>query len=275
MSPLIRLAIAFALGAFLLVGTFHMKLVIANREAQAEQRPIYKPIGLEGKLHGRILFVGDPPARKRIDMSGDGNCVGIAKNPRTEDFIVADNGLANAFVYVKGGDLGRFAFEAPASNVVLDQQRCQFIPRVLGLQIKQTLVILNSDPTTHNIHPSPRVNPEWNKMQEQYGTPIETQFMRAETLVPVKCNLHPWMGAYVGVLAHPFFAVSSKDGTYSIAGLPPGDYTLVAWHEVAGEKTVTFSIGPSEAKSVDLVFGTKDSGLRSQNIELVSSICVD
>jgi hypothetical protein len=274
-NPLIRLAIAVGLGAYFVASTFHLKLVIATTEAQAEGRPTYKAAGLEGNLHGRILFDSDPPIRKRIDMSSDGNCAAVAKNPRTEDFIVADRGLANAFVYVKGGDLGRFVFEITAANAILDQQRCQFTPRVLGLQIKQTLVVLNSDPTTHNIHPSPLVNPEWNKMQEQYGTPIETQFMRSETMVPVKCNLHPWMRAYVGVLANPFFAVSSKDGTYSIMGMPPGDYTLVAWHEIAGEKTATFSIGPGEAQSVDLIFDKKPSGLRSHNIESVGSVYVD
>ena len=99
--------------------------------------------------------------------------------------------------------------------------------------------------------------------------------MRSETMVPVKCSQHPWMRAYVGVLAHPFFAVSSKDGNYSIMGLPPGDYTLVAWHEIAGEKTATFSIGPGEAQSVDLIFDKKPSGLRSHNIESVGSVYVD
>jgi len=269
---LIELAFAVSLGACLVVDTIHLELVIADVESQAEERPTYKPTGLEGKVYGRIRFNGDPPIRKRIDMSGDANCAATAKNPRTADFIVADGGLSNAFVYVKGGDLAKFAFEIPATNAVLDQQRCQFTPRVLGLQIKQTLIILNSDPTTHNIHPSPLANPEWNKMQAQYGTPIETRFMRAETMVPVKCNLHPWMRAYVGVLAHPFFGVSSTDGTYSITGLPPGDYTLVAWHEILGEKTVALSIGPGEEKSVELMFGTKTARLPAHNLEIANGI---
>ena len=170
MSSWTRLVIAVALGASLVAGTLHVKLAIGATEGQAEERPTYRSTGLEGKLHGRILFDGDPPIRKRIDMSGDRNCSEMTKSPRTEDFIVADGRISNAFVYVKSSDLAKFAFEIPTANAVLDQQRCQFTPRVLGLQIKQTLVILNSDPTTHNIHPSPLVNPEWNKMQAQYGS---------------------------------------------------------------------------------------------------------
>jgi plastocyanin len=175
--------------------------------------------------------------------------------------------LANAFVYVKGGELDRFVFEVPGASVVIDQQQCQFTPRVVGIQTGQTLTFLNSDPTTHNVHPAPRVNAEWNRMQAEYGTPIETRFTRPETLIPIKCNQHPWMRAYVGVLSHPFFAVSSEDGSFSIAGLPPGDYALVAWHETRGEQTATFSMRSGEAKSVDFVFGMKTSGVPSHNLE--------
>ena len=275
MNKLIWLAIAFALSAYLAAGIFHMKFVTSTVEAQAEERATYRPTGLEGKLYGRVLFDGAPPIRKKIDMSQDRNCSEIAKNPRTEDFIVVDGGLANVFVYVKGGELGRFVFENPSDSVVLDQQHCQFTPRVLGLQIRQTLVILNSDHTTHNVHPSPLVNTEWNRMQAPYATPIEMRFRRPETMIPVKCNQHPWMKAYVGVLSHPFFAVGSRDGSYSIAGLPAGDYTLVAWHEIAGEKTVALSIGPGEAKQVDLVFSAKASGLLSHSLEIARSIHVN
>ena len=239
-----------------------------SAKSQAEDRAMYKRTGAEGTLTGKILFEGEAPLRKRIDMSQDANCAEIARNPRTEDFVMANGQLANVFVYVKDGELTRFAFETSSAPVVLDQQQCQFTPRVLGIQTGQTLTILNSDPTTHNVHPAPRVNPEWNQMQMPYGTPIEKRFTRAETLIPVKCNQHPWMKAYVGVLGHPFFAVSSKDGSFSIADLPPGDYTLVAWHETRGERTASFSIGPGEAKSVDLVFGVKTSGVPSDNLEI-------
>jgi plastocyanin len=237
-------------------------------KAHSQDREPYKHTGVEGTLSGKILFEGEAPIKKRIDMSADANCAEIARNPRTEDFIMTNGQLANAFVYVKGAELDRFVFEVPSAAVVIDQQQCQFTPRVVGVQTGQTLTFLNSDPTTHNVHPAPRVNFEWNKMHTAYGTPIETRFTRAETLIPIKCNQHPWMKAYVGVLSHPFFAVSSKDGAFSIAGLPPGDYTLVAWHETRGEQTASFSIRSGEAKSVDFVFGTKTSGVPSRNLEI-------
>lgn len=243
-------------------------------QAQAD-RAIYKTTGAEGTLTGRILFEGEPPLNKRIDMSQDANCAKLAKNPRTEDFVMVNGQLANVFVYVKGGELARFAFETPSAAVVLDQQQCQFTPRVLGIQTGQTLTILNSDPTTHNVHPAPSVNPEWNRMQMSYGMPIETRFMRAETLIPVKCNQHPWMKAYVGALAHPFFAVSSKDGSFSIPGLPPGDYTLVAWHETLGEQTVQLLIGSMETKSIELIFTTRKVGRSLGSLRMESAVAVE
>jgi plastocyanin len=203
-------------------------------------------------------------------MSQDGNCADIARNPRTEDVLVTAGRLANVFVYVKGASLEKMSFETPPTKVVLDQRQCRFVPRVLGIQTGQNLIIFNSDPTTHNVHPAPRVNQEWNQMQAQDAAPIEKAFARAETLIPIKCNQHPWMRAYVGVLAHPFFAVSAKDGSFKIDGLPPGEYTVVAWHEAFGERTATVSIGSLETKSIELVFPTKRAvrspvSLRTEN----------
>ena len=244
-------------------------------EAQVENREPYKRTGAEGAVTGKILFEGEAPIRKRIDMSQDANCAAIARNPRSEDVVVTDGKLANVFVYAKGASLEKFSFETPQTKVVLDQRQCRFVPRVLGIQTGQSLIFFNSDPTTHNVHPAPRVNQEWNQMQAQNSMPIEKSFTRVETLIPIKCNQHPWMKAYVGVLAHPFFAVSGRDGSFKIEGLPQGEYTLVAWHEILGEQTVTLSIGSMETKSIELVFSTNRVGRSTDSLRTQRPLVVE
>ena len=131
-------------------------------------------------------------------------------------------------------------------------------PHVLGVMVGQTLNILTKDPTTHNIHPMPKNNREWNVSQAPNAAPIQQKFARAEIMIPVKCNQHPWMRAYVGVTSHPFYAVTGSDGTFTIKGLPPGDYTIEAWSagfgsgEVLQEQKVT--VGPKEEKKVEFAF---------------------
>lgn len=232
----------------------------AKPRTQTEDKERYQRTGAEAMVTGQVLLDGDVPARKKIDMSQDRNCADIARNPRTEDVIASDGKLANVFVYLKGGSLDKFTFETPQNGVVLDQRQCRFVPRVLGIQIGQILTFLNTDPTTHNVHPAARVNQEWNQMQAPNGGPLEKKFNRAETLIPVKCGQHPWMRAYVGVLAHPFFAVSTRNGSFWIDGLPPGEYTVVAWHETLGEQTTSITLGPREKKTVDFKFDARLSG---------------
>jgi plastocyanin len=246
-----------------------------NAEAQLENQSPYKRTGAEGTVTGQILFDGEAPARKRFDMSQDANCAAIARNPRSEDVIVTDGKLANVFVYVKGVSLENLSFDTPQTKVVLDQRQCRFVPRVLGIRTGQNLIVVNSDPTTHNVHPVPKVNPEWNQMLAQGSMPIEKKFTRAETLIPIRCNQHPWMKAYVGVLAHPFFAVSGRDGSFKIESLPPGEYTLVAWHEVFGEQTVEMSIGSMETKSIELVFTTSRVGRSSASLRTESPMVLE
>lgn len=246
-----------------------------NVGAQTMEKQPYRETGTEGALSGVVSFDGEAPSRKKIDMSQDATCAEIARNPRTEDVIVSRGRLANVFVYVRGGELERLTFETPQTWVVLDQRRCRFVPRVLGVQTGQRFTVLNSDPTTHNVHPAPRVNPEWNQSQSPNTGLIDKVFNRAETMIPVKCNQHPWMRAYIGVLAHPFFAVSASDGSFGIDGLPHGDYTVVAWHEVLGEQTEKITIGPGERKSIDFGFSSAPSGHRSSfSLKIESPIVV-
>jgi hypothetical protein len=125
---------------------------------------------------------------------------------------------------------------------------------VLGIQVNQKLQVKNSDPTTHNVHPSPKVNAEWNKSQPPGDPPIEQTFKRKEVIVPIKCNQHPWMKANVGVLDHPYYTVSGSDGTFTIKNVPPGSYTLVFLHETLGEQTAQVTIAAKESKAQDMMY---------------------
>jgi plastocyanin len=177
---------------------------------------------------------------------------------------VKDGKLANVFVYIKEGtatDGTKFAdytWNTPATAVALDQNGCHYKPHVLGIQTNQKLSITNSDPTQHNIHPTPKLNPEWNQTQQSGQPPIEKTFARSEILIPVKCNQHPWMKAYIGVLKHPFFAVSAEDGTYSLKGVPPGTYKVVAWREGGAEgtqKETSVTVAANGSATADFAFG--------------------
>jgi hypothetical protein len=217
----------------------------------------YASKGDEGEIKGLINFDGTPPERKKIDMGQDANCAKAGGSTLSDEAVVENGKLQNVFVYVKGGPSDRYTFDIPSEPVVLDQIGCRYHPRVLGLMANQTLRVLNSDQTTHNVHPSPKNNAEWNQVQSANGPPIEKKFSKPETLIQVKCNQHPWMMAHVGVLAHPFYNVSAADGTYSIKGLPPGEYTVVAYHEVLGEKSQKVTVGAKGTVTQDFSFSPK------------------
>jgi len=237
-----------------------------DNEKDGAAKTAYASKGDEGTITGKISFEGTPPAPKKIDMSQDGYCAGSSGDKMQDDLLVTDGKLANVFVYVTGGPADKFAFPIPSDAVTLDQQGCRYHPRVIGIQVNQAFKVTNSDSTTHNIHPSPKKNDEWNQMQAQGAPPIEKKFGRAETLIPVKCNQHPWMKANIGVLAHPYFAVSAKDGTYTIKNLPPGTYTVKFWHEVLGEQTQSVTIAAKESKTQDMTFKPGSGAATSMQI---------
>ena len=188
-----------------------------------------------GVLRGTVRFTGRKPAPKPIDMTSDPACVEAHKGkPYDDSLIVSPHGaLANAFVYIKSGLEGK-QFEPPQTVVNFDQQGCWFEPRVLGVQTGQVLRISNSDPVTHNVHPLAQVNREWNHSQGAGDAPIDRKFLRPEIMIPVKCNIHSWMHAYIGVVPHPYFAVTGADGSFAMRNVPPGDYVVEAWHEKLG-----------------------------------------
>lgn len=224
----------------------------------------WSPKGNEGSIAGVVAFEGTPPAPKKVDTSADAACASKSPNLETEDNIVKDGKLANVFVYVKDGTLADgtkitgLTFDPPATELNLDQNGCHYVPHVSGAMINQKLKITNSDPTQHNIHFTPKNNDDWNQSQPNGAGPLTHEFKRAEVLVPVKCNQHPWMKAYVGVLKHPFFAVTKADGTFEIKGVPPGQYTVVAWHEGPGngtEKPMQVTVAANGAAKADFSFG--------------------
>lgn len=211
-------------------------------------------------VSGVVKFNGTAPKPQKIDMSQDPACKG---NNESETVVVDNGNLANTFVYVKSG-ADNYTFEVPKTPVELDQKGCRYHPHVLGVMAGQTVKIVNSDGTTHNIHPSPKDNREWNESQAPNAAPIEKDFARSEVLIPVKCNQHPWMKMYIGVVKSPFFAVTGKDGKYELKGLPPGTYTVAAVHEKYGEQDQQVTVGPKESKTADFTFKPGAGGAGGQ-----------
>lgn len=211
-----------------------------------------------GSVTGKIKFVGKAPARKLIDMSGDPACVEAHKGKAYDESLVvgANGAVANAFVYIKSGLDGK-KFAVPAQPVVIDQNGCWFRPRVMGIQVGQTLQVINSDPVTHNIHPMAMTNREWNHSQGAGDPPMNRKFLQPEVMIPVKCNIHSWMHAFIGVLENPYFNVSGEDGSFTIANLPAGTYTLAVWQEKLGSQEQQITVAPHVATAVDFRFQAK------------------
>jgi plastocyanin len=214
----------------------------------------WAPADAPSSVKGTVKFEGTPPKGVRIDMSQDPICSKAHPTPATtEDFVVGgDGGLANVVVYVSDG-LTTQNSQPPAQPVQLEQKGCQYKPHVLAMQAGQKLDVVNSDETTHNIHPTPNDNREWN-MTQPHGMPLEQTFAREEVAIPVKCNVHPWMKGYIAVLKHPYFAVSDKNGNFEIKDLPPGTYTITAWQEKMPPQMQKVTVGTGEAKALDFTF---------------------
>ena len=203
---------------------------------------------------GKVKFEGTAPAPTPIKLGSDPYCEKASPGLTTENEIVGKDGsVENVFVYVKDG-LGNRTFPTPSEPVVLDQKGCHYTPHVLGIQVGQPLQIVNSDDTLHNIHGLPKANKEFNQGQPIQGMKMTHTFSTKEVMIPFKCDVHGWMNAWVGVLDHPYYAVTSKDGSFSLKGLPPGTYTIEAWHEKLGTQTQTVTIGAKESKDVDFTF---------------------
>jgi plastocyanin len=195
-----------------------------------------------GTITGRVVFEGEPPPRAQVRMTSDPNCMPTEEAALSESMVVAPDGsLKNVFVSVTAG-LGDRVYAAPTTPVVLDQDGCRYVPHVFGVQVGQPVEVHNSDSTLHNVHAMPKTNNEFNFGQQPTTPPILRTFDEPEIGVSIKCDVHGWMRAYGNVVEHPFYAVSDDDGTFAIKGLPPGTYTIEAWHERLGTQTQQVTI---------------------------------
>jgi len=217
--------------------------------------PVTNPVdpATASAITGVVTLQGTPPPNPPINMSSDPYCMKLGA-ATTPVFVVSDDsGLENVFVYVKDG-LGNLKFPVPSSPVVLDQKGCSYTPRVFGIQVGQSLDIVNSDETLHNIHALPMANREFNRGQALQGMKYTTTFTAPEVMLPFKCDLHKWMNAWVGVLDHPFYAVTAADGSFTINGLPPGTYTIETWQEKLGTQTQMVTVGAKENKELSFSY---------------------
>ncbi|MEP6819563.1 MAG: carboxypeptidase regulatory-like domain-containing protein [bacterium] len=244
----------------------------------------FKPAGNEGTISGVIAFTGTPPAPTKITTDADPACGQKNPNLVTENNVVKDGKLANVLVYIKEGTLadgtkiGDWGFDTPSAEAELDQDGCHYKPHVSAVMVNQKIKIVNSDPTQHNIHFTPKNNPDWNQSQPNGAAPLTHSFAHSEILVPVKCNQHPWMKAYVAVLKHPFAAVSAEDGTYTIKGVPPGTYTVIAWHE-GGQtgtesKPMQVTVAANGSGKADFAFGEAATASGNPSLQMMPALDV-
>ena len=212
--------------------------------------------GTVGTITALVTFEGQPPAPEMITLTGDPKCVSENGGPQRADerIVVGENqSLQNVFVYVKDG-LGSFGFPIPSEPVVLDQDKCRYTPRVLGVRVGQTLQVHNGDPLLHNVRSNGVINQAFNKSTPLEGVSFNHTFSTKEVMVPFKCDVHGWMSAYVGVLDHPYFGTTAQDGRVTLGNLPPGTYTIEAWHETLGTRTQQVTIAAKESKDVSFSF---------------------
>ncbi len=248
----VLLGLSAVVGLFLLAACSKKPNPEESAAPSTAATPAATPIdpATAASVSGTVSFAGTAPKGAKIDMSQDPACKGM----NMAETVVAEGGkLSNVFVYVKDG-LGNRTFDVPKDPVTIDQSGCRYHPHVLGVMTGQTLKVVNSDPTTHNIHPTPANNREWNESQPPQAAPLEKTFAREEIMLPVKCNQHPWMKMYVNVVKSPFYAVTGPDGKFEIKGLPPGDYTLAFVQEKYGTQEQKVTLAAKDSKTVDATF---------------------
>ena len=218
----------------------------------APAAPAFDP-STAGGVSGMVMVDGELPAPEELMMNSDPNCIMAATNTMSGTYVGSDGHLGNVFVYVREG-LGDMTFPVSSEVVTLNQQGCRYIPHVMGIQVGQTLNIVNGDATLHNIHAIPEANQEFNMGQPFQGMEFERTFDEAEVMVPFRCDVHGWMNSYIGVLEHPFFAVTGEDGMFDISTLPPGDYVIEAWHEALGTQTQNVTVTTGGTAEVSFTF---------------------
>ena len=211
-----------------------------------------------GSVHGVVSYAGDDPDTE-IDLSADPTCQELHDHPAQTETIVGDGEghLGNVFVYLQGGIEGR-RFPVPSEPKVLEQKGCVYVPHVLGMMVGQTLIVHNDDPTLHNVHAQPSDNREFNQGQPFQGMELTRIFDKPELMIPFKCDVHPWMKAYLNVVDSPLFAVSAPDGSFKIGKIPPGDYVVEAVHEMLGRRSARLTIQRGQTVELNFDFTAKE-----------------
>ena len=211
--------------------------------------------GTAATLTGKVVLEGTPPANPVLKMASDPACTAAnSGDVLAESFVVDNGGLQNVFVYIKDGLGNKYLFDTPTEPVKLDQKGCRYTPHVVGVRTTQPLEVSNSDATLHNVHGMPETNREFNVGQPVPGMKNTVTFTTPEVMVPFKCDVHSWMSAYVGVVSHPYFAVSGGGGKFELRTIPPGTYTIEAWHEKLGRQEQTVTLGEKDSKEITFTF---------------------
>lgn len=207
-------------------------------------------------ISGTVTFEGKVPALKPLAMDADPACAKKHSKPVLSEMLALGSGntMGNILVWVSKGLPAGKTWPAPKTPVTLDQQGCVYVPHVQGIMVGQPYRILNSDGVLHNVHALPKVNPSFNKPMPPTLKETTTTFTKPEPVFQIKCDVHPWMSAYIGVFTHPFFSATGLDGKFTISGLDPGTYEITAWHERLGTQTATITVGANETKSQNFKF---------------------
>lgn len=248
-TPLIAVLVLFACG-----GKKEESASSSTQAPAAMQNPV--DAATAANITGSIKFTGTAPKAKKIAMNADAYCLTQHSDAVMDESVVVNpnNTLQNVYIYVKSGLPADLKFPTPSQPAVLDQHGCLYRPHVLGVQTNQEIVVRNSDGVLHNVNARPKNNPGFNFGQPVKGMENKKSFANPEVMIPLKCDVHPWMHSYIGVQNHPYFAVTGADGAFALSNLPPGTYEIEAWQEKLGTQTQKVTVGPKETKSISFTF---------------------
>ena len=217
-------------------------------------------VALAANVTGTVVFDGKAPALRPLAMDAEPVChKAHGGKPVANEMLVLGTGntMGNIMVWVSKGLPAGKTYPAPKTPVVLDQHGCQYVPHVMGIMVGQPYRILNSDGILHNVHTLPKINPSFNRGQPATVKEVTTSFPKPEGMFQIKCDVHPWMSAYMGVFTHPFYSVTKTDGKFTISGLDAGTYEITAWHEKLGTQTATITVTANETKPQNFKFVVK------------------